>query len=251
MTLPPQSDPMGRAILDFQRMGKSGRLSVLSSMFDDDEMPVAHLFRKFSEMPPLEQKALRLACGRVLDVGAGAGCHTLALQQMAEKTGKPLSVKAIDISPLSCEAMRYRGCNDVACLNLFDPSFNETFDTILMLMNGTGIAGRASRLPALLSRLKQLLRKGGKVLIDSSDLVYLFEDENGIPAIPDNGSYYGEVDYQMVYHSPGKPTIKGQPFDWLYADYNLLSTAAKAAGLNCELLQEGGHYDYLARLTCD
>lgn len=249
MTLSPANDPMGQAILDFQRTGKAGRLSVLSSMFDDDEMPVPHLFRTYSEMPPLEQTALRLARGRVLDVGAGAGCHTLALQQQNEKTGTPSSVMALDISPLSCEAMSLRGCRNVVCQNLFAPVLREKFDTILMLMNGTGIAGKASRLPALLSRLKELLCEGGQILIDSSDLVYLFEDEDGNAELPDDGTYYGEVDYQMVYEAEGIGTVVGKPFDWLYADYNLLATAAKASGLNCKLVQEGDHYDYLARLS--
>ncbi len=249
MTLSPSNDPMGRAILDFQQTGKAGRLRVLSSMFDDDEMPVPHLFRTFAQMPPIEQRALRLAYGRVLDVGAGAGCHTLALQHLMSETGKPEAVTAIDISPLSCEAMRLRGCKDVACLNLFDATFAEKYDTILMLMNGTGIAGKASRLPALLSRLRQLLREGGQVLIDSSDLIYLYEDEDGEAAIPDDGTYYGEVDYQMIYERRGGKAVRGLPFDWLYADYGLLETSARACGLRCELVQRGTHYDYLARLT--
>ena len=96
-------DPMGAAILDFQKHGKAARLRVLSSMFEEDEMPVKHLFRSVPEMPVLEQNALQLAKGRVLDIGAGSGCHTLALQE------KGFTVKAIDISPLSCEAMKLRG----------------------------------------------------------------------------------------------------------------------------------------------
>ena len=92
-------DPMGAAILDYQTKGKAGKLSILSSMFEEDEMPVKHLFRNLEEMPILEQKALSLAKGKVLDVGAGAGCHALALQAQS------IAVKAIDISPLSCQAM--------------------------------------------------------------------------------------------------------------------------------------------------
>lgn len=95
-TLSPNNDPMGAAIRDYQSKGKASHLRVLSSMFDEDEMPVAHLFRTFNQMPRLEQKALSMAKGRVLDIGAGAGCHALALQE------RGLEVKAIDISPLSC-----------------------------------------------------------------------------------------------------------------------------------------------------
>ena len=88
-------DPMGAAIADFYKNGIAGRLRVLSSMFDEDEIPVAHLFREEDEMGELELKALGLSKGRILDVGAGAGCHALALQD------KSLGVTAIDVSPLS------------------------------------------------------------------------------------------------------------------------------------------------------
>ena len=256
-------DPMGAAILDYQKSGKAGRLRVLSSMFEEDEMPVKHLFRKVEEMPMLEQKALKLAKGKVLDVGAGAGCHALALQKECStkdasakqenasekqdissvKAIDISSVKAIDISPLSCEAMRLRGVKDAECINLFDDHLETGFDTILLLMNGTGIAGKIENLPALFNRLKALLNKGGQILIDSSDLKYIYENEDGSFDINLNGAYYGEVDYQMIYKD-----IKGDSFDWLYVDFPLLKSIAESCGLQGELVAEGEHYDYLARI---
>ena len=246
----PDIDPMGAAILDFQKHGKAARLRVLSSMFEEDEMPVKHLFRSTREMPMLEQKALQLAKGRVLDIGAGSGCHTLALQE------KGFTVKAIDISPLSCEAMKLRGVKDAECINLFDPhlssgnhseenqkQFEGGFDTILLLMNGTGIAGKIEHLPALFQRLKALLNTGGQILIDSSDLKYIYENEDGSFDINLNGAYYGEVDYQMIYKN-----VKGDRFDWLYVDFPLLKSIAETCGLHGELVAEGEHYDYLARI---
>ena len=230
-------DPMGAAILDYLKSGKAGRLRVLSSMFEEDEMPVKHLFRKVEEMPMLEQNALQLAKGRVLDIGAGSGCHTLALQE------KGLEVKAIDISPLSCEAMKLRGVKDAECINLFDEHLETGFDTILLLMNGTGIAGKIENLPILFNRLKALLNKDGQILIDSSDLKYIYENEDGSFDINLNGAYYGEVDYQMIYKD-----IKGDSFDWLYVDFPLLKSIAESCGLHGELVAEGEHYDYLARI---
>lgn len=252
-------DPMGAAILDYQQSGMAGKLRVLSSMFEEDEMPVKHLFRNYQEMPKLEKMALDMAHGNVLDVGAGAGCHTLALQ------GKVNSCKAIDISPLSCEAMRLRGIKDVECINLFDPHLSNDcktgiqsekgFDTILLLMNGTGIAGKIAHLPELFNRLKSLLAPNGQVLIDSSDLKYIYENEDGSFDIDLNAAYYGEVDYQMVYDGKKgdtrhqkRPTVKGEPFDWLYVDFPLLKSIAKGCGLQAELIAEGDHYDYLAKL---
>ena len=229
-------DPMGAAILDYQTKGKAGKLSILSSMFEEDEMPVKHLFRNLENMPMLEQKALSLAKGKVLDVGAGAGCHALALQAQS------IAVKAIDISPLSCEAMELRGVMDAECINLFDEHLETGFDTILLLMNGTGIAGKIENLPALFNRLKALLNKDGQILIDSSDIKYIYENEDGSFDINLNAAYYGEVDYQMVYKD-----VKGDSFDWLYVDFPLLKSIAESCGLHGELIAEGEHYDYLAR----
>lgn len=238
MTLNPAKDPMGRAILDYQTTGKAARLRVLSSMFDEDEIPVPHLFRTFREMPRIEQAALELAEGSILDVGAGAGCHALELQKMDKR------VTAIDISELSCEAMRARGVSDVRCVNLFDDTLAEKFDTILLLMNGTGIAGKVERMKDMLLRLKSLLNANGSILIDSSDLKYIYENEDGSYDIDPEDPYYGEVDFRMVYKN-----IKGDTFDWLYLDHTTLSTIAAACGMRCEVLREGDHYDYLARIT--
>lgn len=236
-TLSKEKDPMGAAILDYLTTGKADTLRILSSMFEEDEMPVSHLFRSQHDMPLLERKALDLAKGRILDVGAGAGCHTLALQKQKK------DVTAIDISHLSCEAMLKRGISNVQCANIFDDRFKGEFETILLLMNGTGIAGKISNLPKLFKRLKELLASDGQILIDSSDIKYIYENEDGSFDIDLNANYYGEVDYQMVYKN-----IEGEPFDWLYIDFPLLSTIAEANGLHAELIAEGEHYDYLARL---
>lgn len=212
-TISPSRDPMGSAINDYYKNGRAAHLRVLSSMFEEDEMPIAHLFRSEQEMPQLEKRALTLVRGRVLDVGAGAGCHALALQENGFK------VKAIDVSPLSCDVMKARGIEDVECVNLFDTQLQSKFDTILLLMNGTGIAGKLSRLPLLLNRLKELMAEGAQILIDSSDLKYIYENEDGSMDIDLGGNYYGEVDYQMVYKN-----VKGDSFDWLYVDPTLLNS---------------------------
>ena len=111
-------------------------------------------------------------------------------------------------------------------------------------MNGTGIAGKIANLPTLFQRLKALLNPGGQILIDSSDLKYIYENEDGSFDINLNGAYYGEVDYQMIYKN-----VKGDTFDWLYVDFPLLKSIAESCGLHCELIEEGEHYDYLARIN--
>ena len=229
---------MGAAIADYFEHKKAGKLRVFSSMFDEDEIPVTQLFREFKEMPKLEQVALKLAKGNILDVGAGSGCHSLALQDMEK------CVHAIDVSPLSIEVMRKRGVKHVSQENFFSEQFTGQYDTILMLMNGSGIIGKLTNMPQFFRKLKLLLAPGGMVLMDSSDLRYLFENEDGSYDIDLAADYYGEVDFRMQY---GK--VKGESFDWLYLDFQTLSLYASEAGFNVELVQEGKHYDYLAKIS--
>ena len=235
--LTPNKDPMGYAIADYFSKGKAGRLRVFSSQFDEDEIPVGQLFRTFDEMPVLEQKALELAQGKILDCGAGSGCHALALQDMGK------DVEAIDISPRSVEVMQKRGIQHAYCVNLFDDNFLHRYDTILMLMNGSGIIGKLENMGDFFSKMKQLLNPGGCIYMDSSDLRYLFEDEDGSFLVDLAGGYYGEIDFQMQYKQ-----VKGEPFDWLYVDFQTLSYYAQENGFKAELVQEGEHYDYLACL---
>lgn len=235
--LSPDKDPMGAAIADYFTHHKADKLRVFSSQFDEDEIPANQLFRPYNEMPELEQTALQMAKGSILDVGAGSGCHAIALQEMGK------DVCAIDISPRSVEVMEKRGIKNVRQINLFDEHFLETFDTILMLMNGSGIIGKLENMPAFFQKMKQLLRPGGYILMDSSDLRYLFEDEDGSFLIDLAGDYYGEIDFRMQYKN-----IKGESFDWLYIDFQTLSLYADECGFKAELVKEGEHYDYLACL---
>ena len=228
---------MGLAIYDFHKTGKAKKLIVHSSMFDDDEIPVTTLFRKFKDMPKLEQVALEKAEGRILDVGAGSGCHCVALAEMGK------SCTAIDISELSVEVMKEKGV-DARCIDLFDESFVGQYDTILMLMNGTGIIGRLENMQKFFMRMKHLLAPGGRILIDSSDLRYLFEEEDGSLMIDLADDYYGLVDFQMEYNK-----VLGEPFDWLYVDFDTLSLYAEQNGFKAEMIAEGEHYDYLAALS--
>ena len=228
---------MGRAIYDYYHTKKAGKLRVLSSMFYEDEIPVATLFRNFADMPIQEQRAIELCRGRVLDVGAGSGCHSIVIKE------RGLEVVAIDISELSVEVMKERGI-DARNINFFDETFTDKFDTILFAMNGIGIVGKIDRLPDFFRSIKRLLAPGGQVLLDSSDIRYVFMDEDGAMDIDLAAGYYGEIDYKMRYKN-----ITGEPFDWLYIDFDTLSMYAEEHGFCCEKCIDGEHYDYLARLT--
>ena len=227
---------MGRAIADYHKTKKASKLRVFSPMFEEDEIPLTTLFRSYDSMPKIERKALDLAKERILDVGAGAGCHSLVLQE------RGLDVTAIDISPLSVETMKERGVKKVLEQDFF--TLEGQYDTILMLMNGIGIVGTLERLPEFFKQLDKILAPRGQVLCDSSDISYVFETDDGIIELPDDMSYYGEHSFQMRY----KDTI-GKPFNWLYIDADTLREKAWGSGYTVEVIAEGEHYDYLARIT--
>ena len=230
-----ENDPMGAAIADYHATGKAARLRVFSPSFDEDELPVEALFRTLDDMPAIEREALQVANGHILDVGAGAGCHSLALQAMEKQ------VTAIDISPLAVQTMRERGVKDAQQQDFF--TLDGRYDTILMLMNGIGIVGTLTRLDAFFMQVEKLLAPGGQVLCDSSDICYIFEDEDGIIDLTGVEGYYGELTYQMQYKS-----VKGEAFPWLFIDPETLREQAQQHGFHCDILMRGPHYDYLARL---
>ncbi len=228
---------MGQAIADYWKYKKcEHKLMVYSPDFEDDEFPVETLFRDFGDMPEIEQTALRMAKGKILDVGAGAGCHSLSLQSQGQLA------TAIDISPLLVATMRERGVEDARLQDFW--TVPEKYDTILMLMNGSGIVGSVDNFGHFFKHVDAILKDGGQVLMDSTDLCYLFENEDGSMDIPIGGRYYGEMDYTMKY---GK--IVGKPFPWLYVDFDTLSFHAEKSGFRAELIAEGDHYDYLSRIV--
>ena len=232
-------DLFGKAMFDFQTNNSPEDIITETSISEEDEMSVEYLFRSYNEMPKLEQKALQLAKGKTLDVGCGAGSHSLSLQN-----DRNLEVVSIDISEKAIETCKLRGVKNARVQNILDFE-GEKFDTIILLMNGVGIFGKLENCNKYLSKLKSLLNPEGQILLDSSDIIYMFdEDEDGGKWIPSSNDYYGELTFNISYKGE-----KEETFDWLYLDYNTLQNAAIANGLKCELILEGEHYDYLARLS--
>ncbi len=228
-------DSLGLAYQDYYNGNKDAVFTLYSKMFEPDDIPVSHFFRTFSKMPPLEKRALKECKGSVLDVGAGSGTHSIVLQ-------KTHQITALDISPLSVEIMKKRGIQDVVCQDFF--SYTEKkFDTILFLMNGIGLIESITHFPRFFSHLETLLQPDGQVLIDSSDLRYLYEQEDGSFLIPLQDTYYGEVDYQIAFKN-----YISKPYSWVYVDFETLSDAASNAGFTCELIAQGKHYDFLVRI---
>lgn len=229
-------DPFGKAVKDFWEQKEVKSLIVHSDICDDDEIPVPLLFRSFDEMPDVEQRALELSTGKVLDVGACAGTHALWLQN------KGVDVTALDISYLCCEVMKVRGVKKVIYADIYEYG-GEKYDTILLLMNGIGIAGIIEQLEFFIGSLKQLLNPGGRILFDSSDIKYLFEDmdDDDEPFDENEEPYYGEVLYQMEYDEE-----VGEGFPWLFVSPEKIKPFFEAEGFEFKVLLEGDNSHYLA-----
>lgn len=231
-------DPIGRAVNDFHFHAVNQPIIVHSEDFDDDTIETSYLFRSYKQMPPLEKKALNLCSGSVLDVGACAGPHSIYLQN------KGFDVTALESSEFCCRVLTDRKIQKVVNEDIFRYN-QQTFDTILLLMNGSGIAGTLEGLDILLHHLKSLLKPNGQILMDSSDLIYLFEQEDGSSLIDINANnYYGELNFQTEYRD-----WVSKPFPWLYVDADNLKNSAEKNQMKVKKIFRGQHYDYLAQIT--
>jgi hypothetical protein len=231
------NDPIGRAIADYYENGEAPDIEIQTNYTEGELLSPAYFFRTENEMPEIDKAALKLCRGKVLDVGAAAGCHALVLQE------KGLEVTALEKSKLAFDVMKQRGVKKVICTDVFH-FFEKGFDTILLLMNGTGIGGTLEGLKKLLLHLKNLLNPNGKILIDSSDISYLFEEDDGSVWVDlTNEDYFGEMQYELKYKN------ESSRFNWLFADFKTLTKICKENGLTCKKIMEGEHYEYLAQLA--
>ena len=230
-------DLMGRAIWDYFYQENPEDLQTETSISELDDLPVSYLFRNYKEMNALEQKALDLSFGKVLDVGAGGGSHSLYLQN-----DKKLEDLALDISPKSIEICKARGVKNAVCEDFLKFS-NDKFDTILLLMNGTGIFQSLKNVDQYLQKLKNLISENGQILLDSTDILYMYDqDDDGGVLVPATG-YYGELDYYL--HYKGESEL---PMKWLYLDFDTLENAAIANGFKIQKIEQLED-SYLAQLT--
>lgn len=230
-------DLFGKALLNYHQSPGTQTLDTWTNLTEIDPVPIAYFFRSFNEMPKIEQRALSLCRGHVLDIGCGTGSHSLYLQNK-----KQLSVTGIDLSPGAIQVAKRRGLSNTLCNSIFEySSLDKKYDTLLLLMNGLGIARELSGVSALLEHLKEMLSPGGQILVDSSDLIYLF-DEDEVSAWLADERYYGEVDYGIGFNG------EKEEFPWLYLDYKHLEQLATLSGFRCEKIVQGPNYDFLARL---
>ncbi|MFV0237562.1 MAG: class I SAM-dependent methyltransferase [Flavobacteriales bacterium] len=225
-------DLFGKAVKDYFEGNCSEDIINATNITENDILPVSYLFRTYEKMPEIEQRALDLSIGKILDIGCCAGSHSLHLQK------KGLDITALDISKGAIEICKRRGVKKAIHKSIYDFK-GASFDTLLLMMNGVGVCGYLENLPLLLHHLKSLLNEKGQILMDSSDIIYMYPKD----MLSKLNYYYGEVDFQLSYRG-----MQGVPFPWVYLDYDTLEKFALNSGFYCEKILDGEHYDYLARL---
>lgn len=223
-------DIHGQAIRDYFQGKDVSVLSLHNSYGEPEEMPVEVFFRDQLEFTTLEHLAIMECKGKVLDIGAGAGAHVLALQDLG------FEVYALETSPGCTEVLKQSGIKNVLAEDY--RKHKGKYDTLLLMMNGLGIAGTLSKIPTFLKKCKTLLNSGGQILLDSSDINYLYEEGIRRPA-----GYYGDLRYQYEYKGE-----KGDWFDWVYVDQDKLSQIARKEGFNIEILMTDENDQYLAMI---
>ncbi|MCG8615428.1 MAG: methyltransferase domain-containing protein [Desulfobacterales bacterium] len=233
-TLSPDRDPLGAMLTDYMDGRTDAFVRVDSTLLEMSEMTGDIMFRNQADMNDLETTALSLCRGRTLDVGAGSGCHSLALQAAG------FDVTAMDISPGCIDVMERRGVEKRLLKSLFSLK-EDRFNTLLMLMNGIGICGTIEGLNFFFQHIRGILTHGGQVLADSTDLTAIYTNLALIPG--EEETYYGETEFTMTYGD-----IRGEPFEWLYIDYATLAFYAEFHGWRCEQVLKRPDGKFLARI---
>ena len=237
----PPAEPLARALLDHHRDGRPRKVHALRADGVEFEIETGEYFTLGGELAVLDRIALARARGRVLDVGAGAGRHALALQAQG------CEVVAIDVSPTCVALCRERGVLDVRELDVMtlgtavDDDAQAglgRFDTIFFGMQTIGVAGGVAPLRWLLERLRERLNPGGLVIADSSELRVAWEGDEA-----DRSPNRGEIVLSTRYRR-----LRGEPFPWLYLAEPDLADLAREAGFEVESLSRVAGGEYLVAL---
>ncbi len=199
------------------------------------EIDTDEYFTLEGALAELDALAVEACRGRVLDVGAGAGRHALALQ------ARGLEVVAIDVSPICVAICRERGVRDARVFDVMELASAEPlgrFDTLLFGMQTIGVAGGVETLETLLRRLRACLAPGGRILADSSALREPWEGDAS-----DRSASRGEIVLTTRYRG-----WRGDPFPWVYLAEADLREIAEAAGYGMQTLGRVASGEYLASL---
>eukprot|EP00927_Polykrikos_kofoidii_P031749 TRINITY_DN2722_c0_g5_i1.p1 TRINITY_DN2722_c0_g5~~TRINITY_DN2722_c0_g5_i1.p1 ORF type:complete len:417 (+),score=75.22 TRINITY_DN2722_c0_g5_i1:257-1507(+) len=192
-------------------------------------------FRLPADMPPIERRALELCRqlgGRVLDIGAGAGTHALALE------GFGLAAEAIDVDPAAVEVMQFRGVRARQC-SLWELKDLHDIDTILLLMNSVGVVGSMKRLKEFLTLLHTKTRPGCTVVLDVSppDWVAVHSAAQRRKE-PLTSNCFQSREWAVLTCWVSFGDLQGKAFPLLFTEPWSAASAAAAAGWRADLVAE-------------
>ncbi len=230
----------GKSLFDYNNGDRAAEIILRRDDGFEDVLPVSFFFRSESEFLPGESEAINQSKGRILDIGAGSGVHSLVLQS------RGLNVTAIDIDSKAVNIMIEKGIKDARCVDVMQ--FQDgPYDTLLMLGHGIGMTGNIQGLNRFLNHASGLLGENGQILMNSVDVrktqdpVHLKYHE----ANKDKGRYFGEINLQFEYKGE-----QGPFFEWLHIDPQTLQRQAANINWKTEILYKHEDGEYLARLTC-
>jgi SAM-dependent methyltransferase len=221
-------EPFGEALEDYYNGKKDVEITLIRDDGLEWNVPIAYFFRSLEDFSNLEKEAIQLCKGKVLDMGAGVGPHSLELQRLG------LEVYAIDISSHACEIMKKRGVKNVQCIDFYNLTM-DSFDTILLLGRSIGFVENLKGIKKFLSYCKTRLNPDGILILDSIDF-RLTQEQVHINYMERNrrlGRYFGEGCLQMKYKNN-----LGDKFQNIQIDPNTLKEITQELGLFCEILGE-------------
>jgi SAM-dependent methyltransferase len=162
--LKPHQEGYGQALYDFFHKAEGYEIVERDDGLIAPAGGPQNYFRSYDEWPESQKQAMSYVRGRVLDIGCGAGRHSLYLQ---EQGFDPLG---IDISPLAIEVCKLRGLEKAKVLSITQVSSKlGTFDTILMLGNNFGLFGSFKRARWLLRRFRAMTSAQARIIAESRD----------------------------------------------------------------------------------
>jgi len=236
----PSHAPYERALRAVHDGADDVQIRLRSSLGEDEHLPAGVFFREGDGLFPFERYALELCRGDVLDLGAGAGVHSLELQRCGT------AVVAIENGRELVRIMEERGVRNAIRAD-FRFWHGPRFDSVLLLMNGIGPVGTLAGLDRFLAHARRFLHPGGQLLVDSALAVEAFDAITGSTgtrgAWPDSGGYAGQAWIELEYDG-----LVGRPFRELYIDLETMSVHARAAGWKPDTAFEADGA-YVVRLT--
>ncbi|MHA2280941.1 MAG: class I SAM-dependent methyltransferase [Promethearchaeota archaeon] len=231
-------EPFGLALEEFYRGNKQAKVIFHRDDGLKEDHYVSNFFRTKNGFSPLEKHAISLCYGKVLDIGAGVGPHSLELQNLG------IYVLAIDVSSHACEIMKKRGVLKVMRSNIYDLK-DVAFDTVLLMGRSIGFVENLSGLKKFLTYCRDLLNPGGIILLDSIDVrqttnqIHLAYQKRNLKI----GHYFGEIRLQIEYEGQ-----LGEKFQILHVDPQTLMTSAEELGWSCDILLKEKNGNYLAKV---